>query len=55
MSVGERRQARRCFCVVCSRTVYLGPADDPYCPVCTTPLLPAAEEPHGEATSDGPN
>lgn len=36
MSVGERRQARRCFCVVCSRTVYLGPADDPYCPVCTT-------------------
>ena len=48
MNVGERRQARRCFCVVCSRTVYLGPADDPYCPVCMTSLLVTAEELDGE-------
>jgi RNA polymerase subunit RPABC4/transcription elongation factor Spt4 len=33
------------FCTVCQRTVYLGEDEAPVCPVCSTPLLPAHDEP----------
>ncbi len=40
--------ATECFCTVCQRTVYVPaqPDDDAaMCPVCSSPLLPAHDEP----------
>ncbi|HEX2057221.1 MAG TPA: hypothetical protein VHI71_02535 [Actinomycetota bacterium] len=41
----EEDLATESFCTVCQRTVYVGEDDTQVCPVCSTPLLPAHEEP----------
>lgn len=33
-----------CFCSSCSREVHVGPKDELFCPVCSSPLLPLNQQ-----------